>query len=81
MATINSNMVTNKNMSKIKLSIICITFFQSEIIQIVSLKFADKALVSFVDTLSITLIISSHLIIKLSKTLYKYYKYSHKYMC
>ena len=82
MAIINSNMITNRNLSKIYQSI---TFLSSEFIgtvfvTCVYIVFGGTVLVRFIDALLMTFIISSHTITSSSTTLFKYLLSSQMHM-
>ena len=76
MVIINSKMVTNKNVCKIKQSILYLIFSLSEFINTISMIFADIAFVTIVDRPSIMLIISSQIITESSTILFKYLLFS-----
>ena len=65
-------MVTNKNVRKLKQSILYLTFLSSDFFDTIHVAFVDTVFVTFVDTLSVTFIISSHSITELSAILFQY---------
>ena len=73
---INSNITTNKTIYKIQQYLAFLTW---QFIEGALLTLGLIVLVFFVDTKSVTIIISSHSVIEVSAISFKYY--SHKYLC